>query len=71
MKNLPKLLRVMHSDLKQGAFFTENEDPEWDVTVEAAHEIERLSFFLDFLYDSLGPADDEIMTMAQEAWEQG
>ena len=35
-------LRDMHSDLRQGAYYTPTEDPTWDATLEAAAEIERL-----------------------------
>lgn len=35
-------LRAMHHDLNQGAFFSDKEDPTWDVTVEAADRIVEL-----------------------------
>ena len=39
---LLKRLRSQHHDLKQGAYYTTNEDPEWDAIPEAIAEIERL-----------------------------
>jgi hypothetical protein len=35
-------LRSQHSDLRQGAYYSQREDSAWDATADAADEIERL-----------------------------
>ncbi len=35
-------LRSQHSDLRQGAYYSQREDSAWDATADAAAEIERL-----------------------------
>ena len=35
-------LRSQHSDVRQGAIYSKQEDPTWDATATAADEIERL-----------------------------
>ena len=31
-------------------------------------EVAHLRFLVDYLYEALGPANDDIMEMAEEAW---
>jgi hypothetical protein len=33
-------------------------------------DAERLGFLVDYLYEALGPANDDIMDMAEKAWEE-
>ena len=40
--DLIERLRVMHSDLLQGAYYEPHEDPDWDVTEQAADRITEL-----------------------------
>ena len=35
----------------------------------AVVELEKSLFFNDYYYEALGPANDEIQAMAEEAWE--
>ena len=37
---------------------------------EKDDELDHLAFLVDFLYEALGPANDDVMTMAEEAWEE-
>ena len=55
--DLPAQLRAMHDDLRQGAYYTAEEDLEWDVMVEAADEIERLRSALELIADGLPSMD--------------
>ena len=36
---------------------------------EAYNRIGYLEFMLDYLYEALGPSNDDVMEMAQEMWE--
>jgi hypothetical protein len=40
-------LRSQHSDLRQGAYYSQREDSAWDATADAADEIERFRAELD------------------------
>jgi hypothetical protein len=40
-------LRSQHSDLRQGAYYSQREDSAWDATADAADEIERLRTALE------------------------
>lgn len=35
---------------------------------DLVNEVEYLGFIVDFLYHALGPANDDVMEMADEAW---
>jgi hypothetical protein len=37
---------------------------------DAEFELEKFKFIAGYLYDALGPANDDIWTMAEEAWSQ-
>ena len=39
-------LQVMHDDLRQGAYYTPKEDPDWDATLDAAAEIKLTRILL-------------------------
>jgi hypothetical protein len=39
-------------------------------TEDLIKEIDKLDFIIVYLYDALGPAADEIIDMAYDAWER-
>lgn len=39
------------------------------IATELWWENEHSSFMIDYMYDALGPANDDIMEMAEEAWD--
>ena len=59
-------LRSQHSDVRQGAIYSKQEDPAWDATADAADEIERLRAAGDALVQliCLNPN-----TPSQEDWD--
>lgn len=40
------------------------------VLAEAQHELHHCRFIIDYLYEALGPANDDVLAMAEEAWEE-
>jgi hypothetical protein len=47
-------LRSQHSDLRQGAYYSQREDSAWDATADAADEIERLRAAVDVVLAEVG-----------------
>ncbi len=58
-------LRSQHSDVRQGAYYSQREDPAWDATADAADEIERLRA----AGDALAEVADEWPELV-EAWRE-
>lgn len=69
--DLVERLRAQHNDLRQGAYYMPDEDPQWDATVEAADEIERLRGRVTVLDSDLiakiERLEAELADMAEEA----
>ena len=65
--NVITRLRVQHADLRQGAMYSNAEDPGWDATADAVGEIERLRAEVAFLRRWKAEAT-ETLNQWEEVW---